>query len=219
MTTLFVNRFTDIDKIVIWAEGDENAKRPRLTFGFRDGNPRLVAHTGGTGAEAMFAFPSDAPTMTYIFNMLKEIAVGEPGKKIAIESLTTLYENNQPTKNKKLVATLYIGKTNEGIVYMSVIAENKPKLVFTIKPSPYHIFRDSEKNEIPVSKISEKLSVGIADLCLNVLSDSVFQYSKELYVEGKRKQTVIKGSSSVSAVTLPKQEHTELKAEFEDIPY
>lgn len=218
MNSLFLNKFTDIDKIVIWAEGEENAKRPRLTFGFRDGNPRLLAHTGVVGTEGLIAFPSDAPTMTYILNTLKEIAVGAPGKKVAIESLTTLYENNQPTNGKKLVSTLYIGKTNEGLVYLSVIAEGKPKLVFTIKPSPYHTFRDGDKVDIPVSKVSEKLAIGIADICLNIISSAIMSYSGEVYTEGKRKQTTIKPNNAGPS-TLPKQQHTELKAEFEDIPY
>lgn len=188
-----VGTYYDISKLVIW--GDETTdgenKRSRLVFSFRDGNPRITVYTGASGANGVISFPSDYPTMVGIITLLKDVIAGQPGMKYAIDSLTTVYDNNKPTTEKKIVSTLYIGKSKEGLIYFSVITEGKPKLVFTIKPSPFHVFRDSEKNNIPDSVISCKLATGIADLVLNIISNVITEYTAEEYT-GARKPTPIK---------------------------
>jgi hypothetical protein len=188
-----VGTYYDISRFVLW--GDENSnnenKRSRLVFSFRDGNPRITVYTGGTGPNSVISFPSDYPTMVGIINILKDVIVSQPGTNFSIDSLTSVYENNKVTTEKKVVSTLYIGKSKEGLIYFSVISENKPKLVFTIKPSPYHIFKDSEKNVIPNEVISCKIANGIAELILNIISNIVTAYTAEEY-DGIRKPTPIK---------------------------
>ncbi|NTV78186.1 MAG: hypothetical protein HGA25_03340 [Clostridiales bacterium] len=188
-----VKTYYDLSKLVIWGddsdEGDQ--KRPRLVFGFRDGNPRITVYTGVPGQNGVIAFPSDYPTMVACMNMLKEVVAGAAGTKFSIDSMGTVYENNKPTKDKRVVATLYIGKSKEGIVYFSVMTENKPKLIFSIKPSPFHVFRDADKNVIPESVMSCKLARGIADIVIDIIGGILQAYTAEEYTT-VRKPTPIK---------------------------
>ena len=202
-----VKTYYDINRLVIWQDdvSEENGKKARMVFGFRDGNPRITVYTGNTGAESIISFPADIPHMVTIMNYIKDIAVAEPGKKISVESKTSVYENNKPTTEKKVVSTLYIGKSKEGLVYLSVISENKPKYIFTIKTSPYHTFRDNEKNPIPESMISQRMAIGIADLMLNTISNILVQYTNDEYKTGARKlgqikNAVLNGSVDKNAV-------------------
>lgn len=179
-----IGRFFDIQRFVLWSDealesGDQNNK-PRLVLSFRDGYPRITVYTGINSKEGVISFPSDYPTMTYIFNVLKEVANSEPGAKFVVDSLTNSYgEDGKPTGDKKLVSKLFVGKSKSGVVYLSVISEDKPKIVFPIKPSPYHVFRDSENNEIPEEVISSKLAIGIADLALGILANAIIQHANE----------------------------------------
>lgn len=190
-------KYYDVARLVIWGDDDEdNNRKARLVFGFRDGNPRITVYTGAMGLEGMIAFPTDAPTMVTILNYLKDIAKSEPGTKMSFDSLTTVYENNKPTKEKKVLSTLYIGKSKEGLIYLSVMSENRPKLIFTIKSSPYHAFRDTDKNIIPESKISEAMAIGIADTALNIIAQALVQYTNEEYTFSGRKQGEVKTQNS-----------------------
>lgn len=194
MTTL-VGTYYDIAKLVLWADDSavtegEN-KRPRLVFSFRDGNPRISVYTGAAGQNGVISFPSDYPTMVSIITLLKDVIAGQPGIKFSIDSLTSVYENNKPTKDKKVVSTLYIGKSKEGVVYFSVISEAKPKIIFSIKPSPFHVFRDGDKNVIPESVMSCKIATGLAEMILNIISDVICNYTEQEYSTG-RKPTLIK---------------------------
>jgi hypothetical protein len=196
-----VKTYYDIGKLVIWGdeapEGDQQ-KRSRLVFGFRDGNPRITVYTGVTGQNGIITFPSDYPTMIACMHMLKDVIAGAPGTKFAVESLGTVYENNKPTKDKRVVGTLYFGKSKDGIIYISVMAESKPKLVFSIKPSPFHIFRDGDKNPIPDSVMSAKLANGIADLVIDTIGGILQAYTAEEYTT-VRKPAPIKAGPNTAA--------------------
>lgn len=191
---IYFDKYIDISKVTLWADSNTENKA-RLVFGFRDGNPRITVYTGITGKEGVISFPSDIPTMVYILNLIKEVAKAEPGYKQQVQSLTTVYVDNKPTNDKKVLSTLFIGKSKEGIVYISLIMEDKPKIVFPIKPSPYHVFKDGEGNFIDDKILSEKLAISIADVMLNVIGTFIVDITEDEYTS-KRKPTLIKGRIS-----------------------
>lgn len=209
--SFLINKYYDVSKFILW--GDDTIegidKKPKLVFSFRDGNPRLTVYTGVQGKEGVISFPSDYPTMVAITNIIKEVVNSEPGTKFSIDSLTNVYENDVATKEKRVVSTLYIGKSKEGLIYFSVITENKPKLIFTVKPSSYHIFRDNDKNIIPDSVISMKIANGLADFILNIISNVIINYSNDEYAT-VRKQISTKTNNTQSSSTSSIQELEDL---------
>jgi hypothetical protein len=203
--------YYDISKLVIWGEADASStdSKPRLVFSFRDGNPRLTVYTGVMGSAGVISFPSDYPTMVSILNLLKDVVKAEPGAKYTIDSLTNVYVDNKPTSDKRVVGTLHIGKTKDGIIYFSVTAEDRPKIIFPIKKSPYHAYRDANKNDVPDSVISARMAEGIADLYLNILSIAILNYTNEEYSKGERKPTPIRSGGK-----FVKQEPSSLSEEI-----
>lgn len=184
--------YYDIAKIVLWSDNpNDNTKKARLNFGFRDGNPRITVYTGVAGKEGFIPFPADIPHMTAAMTYLKDIANGPNGQQVNIESLTNIYENNKLTPNKRVVSTLTIGKSKEGIVFIAVTAEGKPKIVFPIKQSDYHIFKDKDKNVIPDTEISKHMAIGVAEVVLNAITDVMMRYTDEEYSKSDRKPVPI----------------------------
>ena len=191
--------YYDVSRFVLWADNpDDEGKRARFVLSFRDGNPRFVVYTGGQGKDAVINFPMDIPTLTATMNYLKDIANGPEGTQTSVESLTTVYENDKPTKQKKLLSTLRMGKSKDGIVYLSILAEARPKIVFPIKPSPYHVFRDANKEVLPEAQVSKSLTIGIADLILDAVARIMVDYTNEEYDGGARKPTPLKLSTGGS---------------------
>ena len=192
-----LKNYYDISNFVIWGDAvNENSSRSRLVLSFRDGKPRLTVYTGLKGQGSVISFPCDSIHITTIFNMLKEIAQGEPSKKVSIDSLTLKYVDNKVTNELELVSTLYIGKSEEGIVYLAIISENKPKLVFSIRPSRFHVFRDSEKNVIPEAQISKMMAISLADLALNLVAIGIMQYTSEDYEVNRQSSKTSKEENS-----------------------
>ena len=188
MSTLLQKKYYDVSKLVIWGEGeaDGDNKRPRMVFSFRDGNPRFVVYTGLQGKEGVINFPCDSLHMTTAMLMLEDTANGTPSEKFMLESLRTLYENDKPTKEKQVAATLHCGKSKDGIMYFSVISDGRPKIVFPLKTSPFHVWRDTGKNVMSDAIVSQKMAIGISFLIRSMISTVLLKYSDEEYENGKK---------------------------------
>lgn len=200
--------YYDVSRFVLWADNpDGEGKRARFVLSFRDGNPRFVIYTGASGKDSVINFPMDIPTLTATMNYLIDIANGNM-PQISVESLTTVYQNDKPTNQKKVLSTLLMGKSKDGIVYITILSEDRPKIIFPLKSSPYHVFRDSAKEPLDEASVSKHLAIGVANLVLNAVARVMLDYTNEEYDGGARKPTPLKTNNQQSSVptnTKPKQ--------------
>ena len=184
--------FFDLPLLVLWGDKlSDDGKRARLNFGFCDGRPRFTLNTGLQGKEGLVIYPADTPTLTAAMLMLSDIADNPAEDKRVIDSLSHVYEDNKPTAEKKVRASLIFGKTKDGIVYITVVAEGYPKMVFPFKSSDYHIFKDSNNNTLPASTISKYLAKAYSDQVRTLITEAVFKHAMEEYTSGDRKLTTI----------------------------
>lgn len=191
---LIYKTYYDLAKIVIWADNPNAAdgpKRARMVFGFRDGNPRIMVYTGETGG--VIAFPTDPLFFGGFLETLRAIATGPAGTKETMDSLTTYYEDNKPTNETRLISTLHIGKSKDGIIYLSVIAEGKAKLAFSLKSSKFQQFRGENKELLPDAIVSERMAIGLINHLYVVMGNCFAQYTAEEYTHGPRSPAAIKG--------------------------
>lgn len=201
--------FYDIGKIVIWADGEginSDSKRARMTLSFRDGNPRIVVNTGEPGVAGMINFPMDPYTFGGVLEALKEVIEAEPGTRFSIDSLGSVWENDKPTDALRTVSVLHIGKTKDGVIYLSLIEETKPKIVFPLKSSKYHNFRDEGKNILPDATTSKFLARGLVGTLNIIHANIIVDYTHDEYAYGDRKPYPLKGFENVANKSKPKSE-------------
>lgn len=194
--------FYDLAKITIWSDAGgvgDNPARARLTLGFRDGNPRFIVFTGEKGATGAINFPMDYYTFGSVLAMLEHVIDCNPGEKFPIESLSPVYEDNKPVDKLRLNSTLYMGKTAEGVIYLSLIEEGKVKVVFPLKPTKWHTYRDSSKEALPVDFVSKKLARGLVLLLTNVAGNMAVKHADDEYNNSQRKPGVIKGFENANS--------------------
>lgn len=180
--------FFDAPLLVLWGDKtSDDSKNPRLTFGFRDGRPRITVNTGVQGREGMIVFAADVANMTAMMLYLHDVALGPADQQIINDSLSPVYMDNKPTAEKKVKGSLIVGKTKDGVVYITVIAEGFPKLVFPFKPSQYHIFRDASRAVIPAADLSVKMAIGYSEQVRNLITTAIYSHACEEYDSGARK--------------------------------
>lgn len=209
--------FYDISRFTLWADApstEDNGKRAMLKLSFRDGNPRFVVNTGTPGRDGMINFPMDVPHFVGIINMLKDIANGPVSNQINIDSLAPVYQDNRMTQEKTVVGVLHIGKTAAGVVYISVTAENRPKIIFPIRASKFHVFRDQAKQVLGEDVVSRQMALGIADALLNMVSAFMLEYTRDEYTHSERKPyaTGVRGETSAA-----KAQPARMATGFEDL--
>ena len=188
--------YFDTPLLVLWGEPlSEGDRRPRLSFGFRDGRPRFFVNTGVAGKEgldSLITFAADVPIMTSCMMMLSDIATGPNDSKFSNESLGHVYVDNAPTAEKKVRACLIAGKTKEGMVYMTVIAEGYPKIIFPFKAGQYTLYRNSNREVIPEAEVSVKLALAYSEQVRLLISQAIMTHAQEEYEAGSRKLASIK---------------------------
>lgn len=194
-------KYADIGRINIWGEELGNGKRPRLAFGFRDGNPRIIIYTGEQGPQAVITYGMDYTNFGYFLETFKSVIEGPDGTKESMDSILPA-QDGMPEKN---IGVLHAGKTKDGIVYLSVIAEGKPKLVFTIKSSKFHRYFDASKNPVEESVISKRMAISLYNYLYNIASKVAVDYMVEEYTHGPREAATIVGYGAPEE-TKPKQE-------------
>jgi len=192
-----VKTFADIAKFVLWSDSPvDDTKRARMQIGLRDGNPRFNVYTGGKGKESMINFGMNIVDTVTIMNILKDIAKGDKGNVITARALGNVYKDGQQTKEVRDLSRLHIGKSKEGIVFLSVTSEERPKIVFSIQPSQYMLFQDRDKQPIDPGYISEKMAIGMADLILESCAALMLEYTREEYTSGVKTTVDIAGNDS-----------------------
>lgn len=194
-------KYADVGRINLWGEELSNGKRPRLVFGFRDGNPRIIIYTGEQGPQGVITYGMDYPNFGYFLETLKEIIDSPEGTKESVDSILPA-QDGMPEKN---IGVLHVGKTKDGIIYLSVIAENKPKLVFTIKGSKFHRYFDSAKSPVAESLVSKRMATSLYNYLYNIVSNVVVSYMVEEYTHGPREAATIVGYGAPEE-GKPKQE-------------
>ncbi|MDD2819156.1 MAG: hypothetical protein PHN51_10255 [Candidatus Nanopelagicales bacterium] len=205
---LIYKTYYDLAKVVLWADSPvaEDGKRASFKLGFRDGNPRFTVNTGIQGREGMITFPMDIPHFVMVMTMLVDLAEkGQPGDRVPITSEATAWENNKPTDRKEIKALLTMGITGEGIVYIGLTANEKPKIVFPFKPSKYHEVRDGNK-PVDQSVVSRTMAKGIANMFTTAVGVAMVNYTNEEYTHGIRKPMplVTPGETGFQSQTKPK---------------
>jgi len=206
-------KYADLGRISIWGEELNTGKRPRLAFGFRDGMPRAIVYTGEQGTNGVITFGADALTFGSFLETLKQVVDGEPGTKFSVDSLLPANEQGP----EKLLAVLHVGKTKEGVVYLSVISEGKPKLVFTLKPSPYHRYHDGSKNQIPDNVVSCYMGNALYKYLYNMVSQVTVDYMVEEYTYGPREASTIVGYGSPTETKAKEPAKGAILEELDDL--
>lgn len=135
----------ELAKWDMYAKATESQQRSsRLAWSIRDGNPRITVFTNinedPVGNKMIYAAFNPATFMIFL-NLFNRLAKGEPGRSSYITCYTSFKPNgaaNQGPAEKTLLSTVYFGKDELGIVYLKLVAANRPEIKFEYHLSDYH---------------------------------------------------------------------------------
>lgn len=156
----------DLQQFTLYtAPVEGSTRRPMMKFGERNGAPRItVIPNAGKPPTVISAgfFPDIFESfLTEFEKIAKE---GAPGVSAALDNLQKDPTFEGKTKNfddvpKVVKNTLYFGKDEEGVCWLSLSQPNSEKIVFRILPSSWHVFRFSDGREMTKARASELATV------------------------------------------------------------
>jgi len=144
----------------------DEEKYAQLQFGARAGYPRIIVFLDKDrkrsdkpfNRDSMIIAPFDYLAMGPLFDMADSIVEGPNGKAKQVGCFNSKWVNNERTNDVILVATVEIGKSEEGVVYIGVLSEGKKKVKFDILPkdnSRWHKYYENGELIVDKGKLSK----------------------------------------------------------------
>lgn len=152
-------QFITLDRLSIFTPtpGHEG-NRAKVTFGFRNENPRISVFTNDpndlNGGKTPINCGVDPATFITLLDQMEAVVKADQPTKIKFETDGTRYENNERTKDRQLLSTLFFGKDDSGVCWISVQAENRPRIKFEFKVSDWHRFFKSDGSKMSIAEAS-----------------------------------------------------------------
>lgn len=187
---------------------DESNDYGLLQWSIRNGYPRISIFTTSkksdhTGFDygTLITAPFDYITLGVLFDKFKEIIDSPVDTKYVINCYNAEFKNGEKTGKDILQSRVVIGKDKSGIIYISVVEEEKKKIKFDLLPSDrWFKFFDNTGAEITdkaeLSKVYAKsyLRTLIKLMESELLKDSTNEVSletkaKPMYVNAPKKDT------------------------------
>lgn len=144
----------ELDRFSLWAKNpsaDPTARQSRLAFGTFRNNPRISVFTNDpadTEKSGVIPAPMDPVTFFTFLTNFEEICKGPVGKKGSLDNYTKYKDEQGIYGDKILLSKTIYGKDEDGICWLSIIANNRPKIKFEYIPSDFHKFFDTEGADV-----------------------------------------------------------------------
>lgn len=142
-------------------------KMATLKFGFVNNNPRLTVWTNDpndTTDNGKITAALNLPVFFDWLEIIKDAAMAENGFKAAIENKNYIFPGGKRSETPVVTSRLIAGKDENGLVYVSVTAHQRPNLKFVFKTDSFHSFKDAQGNEMDRAAASKYCALGFYNL-------------------------------------------------------
>lgn len=146
--------------------------KAQLKFNIYRNNPRIVIFTNDEKDRQQNSAPMSANMDPYSFmsflQMLQSLVSAPAETKYKIENLTLKGEGKDRTIAH--ASDLMLGKDANGVIWISVLMDGRPKFKFEIGDYKYHKFMHGDGKEMSKAEVSQMAAKGMVTLLSNIFS-------------------------------------------------
>lgn len=153
----------------------DSTKFSSFTWQLVANNPRLVvwtndpSDTGEANGYGKITANLDAPTFTAFLQLLGEV-IDSPGeKKEYLENRNYIFPKGVRSETPVLISTLYCGKDKDGIIWISLVAKNRPIIKFTFGEGEFHHFFNGDGTPADKAKVSQRYARAYIKLLYGIM--------------------------------------------------
>ncbi len=143
-------------------------KRSSLSWRLVSNNPRITVYTNDPAdmteknQNGLIAAALDAPVFFTLMQMLYKIVDGPNNVKEKIENKNYIFPAGKRSEKPLVVSEIIIGKDEEGVVFISVVAYDKsrPRIKFELLPNEFHALYHQNGQQFTKEEASKLYAVG-----------------------------------------------------------
>lgn len=146
-------------------------KNPTLGIQVYKNNPRITVRTNVEGDKdyGKINAPMDSPTFFALMALIRQVADGPSGKRYSIDNKNFTFAMGKRSERPVVISTTFVGKNEEGVVYIAVVADGRPKIQFPFLSSSYHVMRTADGSELSKAEASVCYAKGYATMMENLV--------------------------------------------------
>ncbi len=169
----------------------DQSKWSSLIWGLYSNNPRITVYTndpGDTGPDKGYGKISanlDLPIFAAFLVQLDKIIDGPNDVKFSIENKNFIFPGGKRSEKPVVVNTLWFGKNADGVVWISVVARERPKIQFKFggDGNSFHNFTHGDGTAFSAGEWSQLQAKGY----VRILENMVPTIAAANYVEPPKK--------------------------------
>ena len=185
------------NKLHIFCPSSQAGKQARLQWQFVDNNPRIKVFTNDeadkTKEKNFGSIYAKMDLMAFhgLMALIKKSIDLKEAEHFKIENKNFSFAYGKRSETPVVESETYVGKDKDGVIWISVIANNRPKLKFLFTGDQYHTF--SHGNGTPFS-LSER-SVVHASAWVEAITAIIKQMTVDNYVDVEAKKAARDGNA------------------------
>lgn len=134
-----------------------------LSWRLVSNNPRISVYTNDPAdmteknGNGLIAAAMDAPVFFALMRLMYKIIDGPNGVKEKIENKNYIFPGGKRSEKPVVVSEIIVGKDDEGVVFISVVAYDKsrPRIKFELLPNEFHCLYHQNGQQFTKAEASE----------------------------------------------------------------
>lgn len=180
----------DNDKLHLFTPSSQQGKMARFQLMFTDNSPHFRVYTNDdsdkTKEKNYGAILAKMDLMAFegVMELLKRaIHLKETGR-FKVENKGFIWPYGKRSETVMLLSETHVGKDKDGVVWISVIAKDRPKLIFYFKGDEYHVFNNADGTPFSLSERSVIHASAWVDTVRSMIKD--LAVSKYVDIQAKK---------------------------------
>ena len=167
------NGFIELNKIKFWANVPGQQSPARLVWSLLGSQPRITVFLPGNFTnkyDGIITANMEPMVFATFISLLSAITEEDGGPKHKIEFIKYSKDSNTETSNRSADVTLYFGKNEANIYWISLVEKNKPNVVFEFLPPEWYRFYHSTGEQFTKEEMSKLHCKSFTRLAMSVYS-------------------------------------------------
>ena len=158
---------------------NQDGKFASLQWGLFANNPRITVYTNVESDQSTnygkISANMDTPAFFAFLNLLRQAIEFVPGTngqeefKASIQNKNFIFPGGKRSEKPVVQSELFVGKDKEGVVWMGVMANDRPKIKFNFQLSDFHLLRHGTGETYSAAEASKVA----ADAYWTILSEMI----------------------------------------------
>lgn len=209
------SRLISLDRYTLFASANNAAgRRARLVWSVRDGLIRATVFTNDpadSDPKQMISLPIDASVFGSLMDLVVRCARSKEETRFIADIFAPVRDDAKKIVDKSNIGQVLVGRDADGIVWMSLQVEGRPKVKCVFSPGNFVTFKKADGTEFAQNEASSLYAIGYTEMLRSTMNHLVAA-GAQTYVPKSRDSNVPASGGQKKAATAP-------SGDFDDVPY